>query len=467
MSTSGPALEEFRSLVEPHLSRWKTIELRIFASVDGARFTNLITHGIFRFPDDRVEPPSRTDLTERLTTLVYQEPIHRLPQLLAQLESGSLTLGGIDVIYGLGQAGSFHTRRVARGTIYGTFYDPAFDAEPYIALAGTGSGFSELCGDARLQRAEDRLRTGSVPYESAADFQEHFLALHPPEWGGFGDAAGIFITAPLGIRLSEKSVLSADRLQTQVSVRNSVADLKVRVGLVARTRKGMHREWMVIGKDQWAPVLGEISASIAWDIAGADRATLLLTADDILLDNRAITDPVQPGRTPRLIAHAVIDAQYIELNRLLRGGGRQQARDFEDAIALLLHFCGFAVASYGTGGPFTDGPDAVAFADDTVVVVECTLGPIDANAKLAKLLRRRSEIASALPGHKVVAAVFTPRPAGEIVDYDRANELEVVVVSAELIHRLWRLAYDGASTPAILKELRLTERHHFGLRRKL
>jgi len=113
------------------------------------------------------------------------------------------------------------------------------------------------------------------------------------------------------------------------------------------------------------------------------------------------------------------------------------------------------VAQYGSGGPFRDGPDLVAFCGDPpiVIVVECTLRDIDSNSKLSKLHLRRQQVAAALPGKEVLAAIFAPLAHAEIADHEKAERLGIAVASAEVIARLRDLAAEGTSTRRVLEEL--------------
>jgi len=172
-----------------------------------------------------------------------------------------------------------------------------------------------------------------------------------------------------------------------------------------------------------------------------------------------VTNPARPTANARLAAHTVFDPEFRELRRLLRGGGRPDAHDFEAAIGLLLHVCGFSVAQYGSSGPFRDGPDLVAVcgARPIVLAVECTLREIDSKSKLLKLYHRWQQLAEAMPTHQVVAAVFTPLPHAEIAAHERerAQQLGIAVASAEIIERLRDLAVDRvADAGGVLEQLR-------------
>ena len=91
--------QEFLTLVAPHRSRWRAVELRVLALREGDRFVSLITHAILRFPGERLAASSTVDLSKRLVAITHHETSTHLSDLLSQLKAGPMKLGGVQADY--------------------------------------------------------------------------------------------------------------------------------------------------------------------------------------------------------------------------------------------------------------------------------------------------------------------------------------------------------------------------------
>ena len=66
---------------------------------------------------------------------------------------------------------------------------------------------------------------------------------------------------------------------------------------------------------------------------------------------------------------------------------------FESAVSTLLTLLGFSVANYGRIPKLQKGPDIIAVTPSGHVgIIECTIGLINENDKLAKLVQRTTLI---------------------------------------------------------------------------
>lgn len=97
---------------------------------------------------------------------------------------------------------------------------------------------------------------------------------------------------------------------------------------------------------------------------------------------------------------------------------------------------GFSVEALA-GKPLENGPDLVAMTPKgELVLVECTVGQINKDGKLGKLVDRASAVRSSLQGAghnavRVLPVIVTPRPADAVAEIPTANAMGVVVFTRE------------------------------------
>ncbi len=87
---------------------------------------------------------------------------------------------------------------------------------------------------------------------------------------------------------------------------------------------------------------------------------------------------------------------------------------FESAVSTLLTLLGFSVSNYGRIPKLQKGPDIIAVTPSGHVgIIECTIGLINENDKLAKLVQRttliKEKLTDARYGHlQLQSTIVTP-----------------------------------------------------------
>ncbi|SEB60892.1 hypothetical protein SAMN02787142_0025 [Burkholderia sp. WP9] len=147
-----------------------------------------------------------------------------------------------------------------------------------------------------------------------------------------------------------------------------------------------------------------------------------------------------PEKMPNLryALHATFDAELQVLQRYLLDEDHHQkhSRDFETGVAALLFMLGFSVEALA-GKPLENGPDLVATTPKgELVLVECTIGQINKDGKLGKLVDRAASVRRSLQGAghnpaRVLPVIVSPRPLEAIADITAANSMGVVVFTRE------------------------------------
>jgi hypothetical protein len=101
-----------------------------------------------------------------------------------------------------------------------------------------------------------------------------------------------------------------------------------------------------------------------------------------------ITDP-QKRLNPRHAIHQIFDEDLELLKQMLLKPETDKPYLFEAAVSTLLNLLGFSVSNYGRIPKLQKGPDIIAVSPSGHVgVIECTIGLLDQNDKLAKLVQR-------------------------------------------------------------------------------
>ena len=155
-----------------------------------------------------------------------------------------------------------------------------------------------------------------------------------------------------------------------------------------------------------------------------------------------VTDP-QKRLNPRHAIHQVFDEDMELLRRMLLKPETDKPYVFENAVTTLLNLLGFSVSNYGRIPKLQKGPDIIAISPaGDVGVVECTVGLLDENDKLAKLVQRarliRDKLSSA--GYEflqVQAVVVTPLSRDEVTaNLEAAGKHDIAVVCKEDIEEM-------------------------------
>jgi len=159
-----------------------------------------------------------------------------------------------------------------------------------------------------------------------------------------------------------------------------------------------------------------------------------LSYDRVSLHQWWITDPTKHLNSRHAI-HEVFDQDQELLRRMLFAPETDKPYAFEGAVSVLLNLLGFSVSNYGRIPKLQKGPDIVAVTPlGHVAVVECTVGLLNENDKLAKLVQRtklvKAKLAQAGYGRlEVQPIVVTPLSRDEVVaDVETAGEHGIAVV---------------------------------------
>lgn len=447
---------EFRALIRPHLSRWDGLDLRVLGLKKAGQIENLVTHATFRFAQGEANSGCGViDISDRLIAIRDWIPQSNVDAFLEQLIDGRIRLKDREISRTKGQMESFDLYKLRKGAPYpDTSVDP-----PAFQIRSSGLAFRDLLGGNWSQEVVWELRASSLPYESIADFMEDHLGFRPVmSGGGFGDMAQTIVSAPLGVWLTDDCQVTGGKVEAHVRILGGVPSAQVIVGVVGKGQgRVTFRDSKALPSEEWTSADQGWVARAAWTNSDTVSATLLLSVGSELMDFCTIRDQDLDSPNQRVAALNYLDRNLSILPDLLQGKGKDPAGDFEIAVCLLLHVCGFNAAPYALLARLSDGPDILAFAPNlpVVLVVECTTREIDAGGKLSKLQRRAKELRSVLPETQVWPMIFSPVAQAQIAktDFDKARREEIGVVASEDIDALLLLATEGVSLRKLLRWL--------------
>lgn len=249
------------------------------------------------------------------------------------------------------------------------------------------------------------LRGGTQPFESLSELLRE-LGLQPPgERSSFqvaavppiqvwtdstvGDARavlGIWLPSPLE---KERAALTYRLVaQGRVSVRGAV--------------RGQEMTWKM---HKGVPV-----GTVTIDVPVGAVVQCFATYDGEAYHSFWVADP-KHFSNPRLAALEVVDPGRLVFRGCLAPAQikNQAAPNFEAAVSWLIWAYGFAPISLGVVASMKEGPDILAVSPQGhFVVVECTLGLLKADNKLAQLVRRTVAVREKLQAIGIQNALVIP-----------------------------------------------------------
>lgn len=146
------------------------------------------------------------------------------------------------------------------------------------------------------------------------------------------------------------------------------------------------------------------------------------------------------SQNPRRAALEELDDKLTVLRDFLfeESKPRREARDFEIGVTWLLWMLGFNVVHVGAAPRLSDATDLLATTPKGhMLLVECTIGHLKAESKLAKLVERAQTIRKRLDASgnhhiRLLPVIATALGREEVkADLDQAQQLGVVVATRE------------------------------------
>jgi len=211
---------------------------------------------------------------------------------------------------------------------------------------------------------------------------------------------------------------------------------------------------------KWKTSRGAMVCNVHIPIPGAVRLTLLLRIGSHVASRAEVIGPPL-RRNARLLAYGTVDVELKRLRESLFKSDGTKSKEFERAVARLFLLAGLAVDMLADDPKLGPGADATVYDDltSTVLVVECTTGPLNQNGKLARLKKRVADVQEAIghPGSLRAQAVMVSSlradrlSAGELESAGRDN---MAVLSREDLESIFQVASNSEPPDAVLELVR-------------
>ena len=329
------------------------------------------------------------------------------------------------------------------------------------SLVGYGSQIWDVVRQAGHDPVEldGMIRGGPNPYDGLPDLARRFcgrlrgLEVH-------GTSSVVELVAPLAVRFDPDTVTPSSESIT-VGLR-AAAEAYVEEAKIAWTvgaagqppRSGS----LDLRERQWAREGDALQARLDLPIQrGESTATLLILIGSRCVDRMTVPLP-GAGSNVRIKAHNTVDPDLHRFREQLLPAKLEKSKEFEAAVGLLFFFLGFHVDPLSALKGLGDAVDhlALAPASSVILVIECTVGPLDPGGKGGKLINRSQRTRRELTDSEVIAVLATASRRDELsaVDVEKAERGDVVVLCREDLQELWVAAEAGKGSTEVVRRFR-------------
>jgi hypothetical protein len=435
---------------------WQSVDIRVIAVPVEGVWHNLIARC---WLDARrpVQVPRVRHLPQTPHLLVLQEvhPISALETLLEAISAGTLQLTGHAVRF---------MRRVSEAEpeepYTSSFFSRAQELNRYSLGPRAIAHELTLVGDSarELFRVLPREREG---INAMLRGLEHpwdgldALTLYAVGYRGHVGSdhnRNVSVVAPLQASLVEPECLLDDQsLRFSVEAATPEARQATTLGLFGHDRAGhIISSTLLIGERRWRRVAEGYRYDGRFRVRNAQSITLMLRVGN--QDVAQLTVASRAGENPVLLAaHQAAFPRQKAFSEILLDPLDSEGRLFERAVGRVLAYCGFEVDPFDPQYE-SKGVDALAYSQHygLLLTVECTIGAINPEGKLTRLVERASAIRAAMatrarpPVVLPVVATSRKRKMLSAVERSEAEAEEIRVLCREELETLFELAMTSA-----------------------
>lgn len=326
-------------------------------------------------------------------------------------------------------------------TYFWPIHHPFFSEGPRLpTLRVSGTARHNLIVSVADHRTLDwELKAAEVPFDN---LDELLNQCSLPTQMQMGDSTTLEIVAKSPVMISDTSIITGNEAVIECRLSAQLDVEKLRLGYKALQKDSVDRRSVDGTALDWRRE-GDINAG-TYRVSVGDASLLQAFVSYAGISHHQwwVTDP-QERLNPRYAIHQVFDGDLEILKRMLLKPESDKSQMFESAVSTLLSMLGFSVANYGRAPKLQDGPDIIAVAPSgDVGVVECTVGLLDRNDKLAKLVQRSMLIRKQLDhvGYgslQLQAVIVTPLSREEVAaNLEAAGKHEIAVVCREELEEM-------------------------------
>src|SRR6266566_5120514 len=256
---------------------------------------------------------------------------------------------------------------------------------PTMRISGA-SKFNTMVSVGGDRNLDWELRTSDKPFDSMDELLVH-CGLAPLAQMGDSTTLEVIAKSPAG--LMDTSRISSGEALVECRAAKLLVNEKCKIGYrIFRKDETVDRGSANGVTFEWREEDDIKIGSYRVPVGDANLMQAFLSYDGVSLHRWWVTDP-QKYLNPRNAIHQVFDKDFELLKKVLLKPDSDNASLFEQAISVLLSVLGYSVINYGRIPKLQKGPDIIAVTPiGHVGVVECTVGLLDHDDKLGKLVQR-------------------------------------------------------------------------------
>lgn len=326
-------------------------------------------------------------------------------------------------------------------TIFSPIHHPFVSEGPRLpSLRVSGASRHNLTVSVADSRVLDwELKAAETPFDN---LDELLAQCNLPTQMQMGDSTTLEIVAKSPVIISEASIITGSDAVIECRLATELDVAKLRLGYKVLQKDSIARKSVDGSKLDWRQE-GDIKVG-TYRVTVGDASLLQAFVSYAGISHHQwwVTDP-EERLNPRYAIHQVFDGDLDILSRMLLKPDSDKSQMFETAMSTLLSLLGFSVSNYGRAPKLQDGPDIIAVAPSgNTAVVECTIGLLDRNDKLAKLVQRTMLIRKQLDqvGYGLLqlqAVIVTPLSREEVAaNLETAGKHDIAVVCKEELEEM-------------------------------
>jgi hypothetical protein len=332
-------------------------------------------------------------------------------------------------------------RQQALSTFFAPIYHPLVVDGPRLpSLIIRGLPRYEVVAKTMDARELDlELKTADAPFDN---LDELLIHLGLPTTAQMGDSSTLEIVARSPGMIDPTSIIKDGEAIVECRLANSLQVSGVKVGYKVFRKDKVDRGHVPGSEIQWRQDNDMKMGSYRVSVGDAFLVQVFLSFAGTWLHQWWISNP-QKRLNPRHAIHQVFDEDLELLKQRLLKPETDKPYAFEEAVSTLLHLLGFSVSNYGRIPKLQQGPDIIAVSPSGHIgVVECTVGLLDQNDKLAKLVQRTKLIRDKLNGTgygfvQTQPVIVTPLTKDEVrAHLETAGKHDIAVVCKENLEEM-------------------------------
>lgn len=321
-----------------------------------------------------------------------------------------------------------------------TYFSPIH--HPFVAdgprlpsLRASGTSKHNLTASVVDPRALDwELKAAEIPFDN---LDELLNQCSLPTQTQMGDSTTLEVVAKSPVMISDASAITGGDALIECRLATALDIEKLRLGYKVLHKESIERRSVRGSELDWRQD-GDVKIGTYRTPAGnASLVQAFVTYAGVSHHQWWVTDP-QKRLNPRQAIHQIFDEDLELLRRMLLKPETDKPYGFENSVSTLLNLLGFAVSNYGRIPKLQKGPDIIAISPTGHVgVIECTVGLLDENDKLAKLVQRAKLIRDKLNGTgygflQQQAVIVTPLSRDEVIaNLETAGKHDIAVICGE------------------------------------